>query len=237
MPFPGTHANVRPSYHLARLPVPTDRNYSTAEELAHTLTHGIGALIAVLGLVVLVVTVAETRDPWHITGAALFGGALVLMYAASTAYHHAKSPALKLKLRAVDHAAIYLLIAGTYSPFMLVMFRDSFGLPLFIGLWVLAAAGVIFKIFATGRFEKTSVAIYLFMGWVILFVAKPVFQAMETGGLILLVAGGLAYTVGVVFYRWHSLPHHHTIWHLFVMAGSAFHYFAVLYFVKAPLAP
>lgn len=234
MPISGTHANVCASYHLAVTPVPNDRNYSTAEELAHTLTHGFGALIALVGLVILVVTVAETRDPWHITGAALFGGALVLMYAASTAYHHAKSPSLKVKLRAVDHAAIYLLIAGTYSPFMLVMFRDSFGLPLFIGLWVLAAAGVVFKIFATGRFEKTSVAIYLFMGWVILFVAKPVFQAMETAGLILLVAGGLAYTVGVVFYRWHSLPHHHTIWHLFVMAGSALHYFAVLYFVRAP---
>lgn len=236
MPICGTHANVRASYQPDAPPVPTDRNYSSAEELAHTLTHGFGAVIALLGLVVLVVTVAETRDPWHITGAALFGGALVLMYAASTAYHHAKSPSLKLKLRAVDHAAIYLLIAGTYSPFMLVMFRDSFGLPLFIGLWVLAAAGVVFKIFATGRFEKTSVAIYLFMGWVILIVAKPVFLAMESGGLFLLVAGGIAYTVGVLFYRWHSLPHHHTIWHLFVMAGSAFHYFAVLFYVQAPAA-
>lgn len=218
-----------------RSPLSSDRNYSAAEELAHTLTHGIGALIAILGLIILVVTVAETRDPWHITGAALFGGALVLMYSASAAYHHVRDPGLKEKLRAVDHAAIYLLIAGTYSPFMLVMFRDSFGLPLFIGLWVLAVAGVIFKVFATGRFEKTSVAIYLIMGWIILIVAKPVFETIATGGLVLLVAGGLAYTIGVIFYRWHSLRHHHTIWHLFVIAGSSFHYFAVLYFVEAPV--
>ena len=185
----------------------------------------------------LIGTVAPLGDAWHLAGVALFASALVLMFVASTLYHGVKRPRTKVWLRALDHAAIYLLIAGTYSPFLLVSFRDErFGMPLFVGLWLLALAGVIFKVFATGRFEKTSVAIYLAMGWVIVAVAKPVFTTLDTGGLVLLVLGGLAYTVGVIFYRWESLRYHHAIWHLFVIAGAAAHYFAILYYVAAPPA-
>ena len=212
-----------------------DKLYSAAEERAHTLTHGIGALLSLIGAGVLIGTVAPLGDAWHLAGVALFASALVLMFVASTLYHGVKRPRTKVWLRALDHAAIYLLIAGTYSPFLLVSFRDErFGMPLFVGLWLLALAGVIFKVFATGRFEKTSVAIYLAMGWVIVAVAKPVFTTLDTGGLVLLVLGGLAYTVGVIFYRWESLRYHHAIWHLFVIAGAAAHYFAILYYVSAP---
>lgn len=214
-----------------------DKLYSAAEERAHTLTHGIGALLSLIGAGVLIGTVAPLGDAWHLAGVALFASALVLMFVASTLYHGVKRPRTKVWLRALDHAAIYLLIAGTYSPFLLVSFRDErFGMPLFVGLWLLALAGVIFKVFATGRFEKTSVAIYLAMGWVIVAVAKPVFTTLDTGGLVLLVLGGLAYTVGVIFYRWESLRYHHAIWHLFVIAGAAAHYFAILYYVAAPPA-
>ena len=212
-----------------------DKLYSAAEERAHTLTHGIGALLSLIGAGVLIGAVAPLGDAWHLAGVALFASALVLMFVASTLYHGVKRPRTKVWLRALDHAAIYLLIAGTYSPFLLVSFRDeSFGMPLFVGLWLLALAGVIFKVFATGRFEKTSVAIYLAMGWVIVAVAKPVFTTIDTGGLVLLVLGGLAYTVGVIFYRWESPRYHHAIWHLFVIAGAAAHYFAILYYVSAP---
>ena len=214
-----------------------DKLYSAAEERAHTLTHGIGALLSLIGAGVLIGAVAPLGDPWHLAGVALFASALVLMFVASTLYHGVRRPRTKVWLRALDHAAIYLLIAGTYSPFLLVSFRgESFGMPLFVGLWLLALAGVIFKVFATGRFEKTSVAIYLAMGWVIVAVAKPVFSTIDTGGLVLLVLGGLAYTVGVIFYRWESLRYHHAIWHLFVIAGAAAHYFAILYYVSAPPA-
>ena len=205
--------------------------HSRIEEAAHAATHGLGAIASLVGLPILLIAGARSGDPLHLLASLLFGISLVLMYAASTAYHAAPHGTLKQRLKALDHAAIYVLIAGTYSPFLLVTFRDSFGPALMAILWTAALAGVVFKVFAAGRFEKLSLAIYLLMGWAILFVGETVLDTLSPTGLWLLVGGGLAYTVGVAFYTWRSLRFHHAIWHLFVLAGSVLHYFAILFHV------
>lgn len=208
-----------------------DTLYSLGEEIAHATTHGVGALLAIAGLTVLVAFATLYGDVWHITSSAIYGATLVLMYTASTLYHSIPLPRAKHVLRAIDHSSIYLLIAGTYTPFALVTLHGPWGWGLFFVTWSLALAGVVFKIFATGKFEKLSLSIYLAMGWCVLIAIKPLLRTLETGGLILLLAGGLAYTGGVVFYVWERLRYHHAIWHAFVLAGSVLHYFAILFYV------
>jgi len=211
-----------------------ERLYTLGEEVAHAITHGLGVVLAIVGLTVMVARAALYGNAWHIVGAAIFGSTLVLMYTASTLYHGipaAQLPNAKKVLRIVDHSSIYLLIAGTYTPFTLVTLNGAVGWTLFGTVWGLALVGVVFKIFATGRFERLSLAIYLGMGWCIVGAIKPLVRTLDTGGLVLLVAGGLAYTGGVAFYALDHRRFFHAVWHGFVLAGSVLQYFAVLFYV------
>lgn len=208
-----------------------DSIYSFGEELAHVLTHGLGSLLAIAGLAVLVARAALYGNHWHVVGVSIFGATLILMYSASALFHAIPLPHTKRVLRVVDHCSIYLLIAGSYTPFTLITLRGPWGWSLFGVIWGLAALGVAFKIFTTGRFEKLSLGIYLGMGWCALVAVQPLLHSMPNGGLWLLLAGGLSYSAGVIFYAWERLPYHHAIWHVFVLGGSVLHYFAVLFYV------
>jgi hemolysin III len=196
-------------------------------ELANTLTHGVGILLALVGGVGLIVLAAVQGDPWKIVGASVFTATLVLLYTASTLYHAVRSPSLKVRLKVLDHAAIYLLIAGTYTPFTLVGLRGGWGWSLFGVVWGLAVGGVIFKIFFAGRFRLVSTAIYLAMGWMVLIAVGPMVRRLDPAVIVWLVAGGLAYTLGTVFYHNRRIPYSHAVWHGFVLAGSICHGVAV----------
>jgi hemolysin III len=202
--------------------------YSVAEEVSHAVSHGFGVLLAIVGLGVLVARSAERGDAVHVTTAAVFGATLVLLYLASTLYHAIRHVPAKRVLRVLDHAAIYLLIAGTYTPFCLGPLRGPWGWTLFAVVWTGAIAGVLFKTVAIGKAPIASVVLYVAMGWSIAVAFGPLSRALDPAGVQLLVAGGLAYTLGLTFYAWKSLRFHHLIWHLFVLAGSVLHFFAVL---------
>ncbi|MBY8966342.1 hemolysin III family protein [Algiphilus sp.] len=205
--------------------------YSLGEEIAHSVTHGLGVVASIVGLCVLVAFAALHGGATEIVAAAVFGSTLILLYTASTLYHSIPLPQTKSVLRVIDHASIYLLIAGTYTPFTLITLAGPWGWSLFGIVWGLAALGVAFKLFYTGRFEALSLIIYVAMGWCGVVAAQPLLDALPLPGLWLLLAGGLAYTGGVVFYAMKRLRYHHAIWHLFVLAGSVLHYFAVLLYV------
>ncbi len=210
--------------------------YTRGEEIANSLTHGAGLLLSIGGLAVLVTFAALHGDAWAVTAGAVFGATLVLLYASSTLYHSLRTPRLKHLVRVVDHVAIFFLIAGTYTPFMLVNLRGPWGWSLFGVIWALAVAGTALKIFFTGRFRILSTLIYLFMGWIVLVAIKPLIGALPRAGLIMLFAGGLAYSLGTVFYLWKRLPYHHAVWHVFVLAGSICHFFAVFVSIAPPAA-
>lgn len=198
------------------------------EELANALTHGAGLLASTAGATLLVVLSVFRGDTRAVVCSAVFGATLVLLYAASTLYHAARTPKLRARLQVFDHCAIYLLIAGTYTPFTLLGLRGGVGWTLFAVAWVLAVAGVIFKLYFTGRWPRVSTGLYLGMGWMSILAAKPMIERFPAETLAWIVAGGLAYTGGTVFYHSRRIPYAHAIWHLFVIAGSACHYAAVL---------
>ena len=206
-------------------------HYPRSEELANRLTHGMGAVLGVAGLVLMVVASARHGDAWHVVSTAIFGTTLVLLYTASTLYHSFSEERMQALLQKIDHAAIFLLIAGTYTPFVLVTLRGPWGWSLFGVVWGLAVVGVTLKFWFAGRFRVASTLIYIAMGWIVLIAIKPLMAALPAGGLHLLVAGGLSYTGGVVFYLWKGLPYHHAIWHLFVLGGSVCHWAAVFFYV------
>ena len=198
------------------------------EELANALTHGLGATAALAGGAVLVTLTAIHGDGWRLAGAIVFGIALLLLYIASTLYHAISHPVAKGRLKVFDHCAIYVLIAGTYTPFTLVGLRGPWGWWLFGTIWALALLGVVFKLFYTGRFKRLSTLIYVAMGWLVLVAARPMFHALDAAALAWLLAGGVAYTLGTVFYLQPQLRYSHAIWHGFVIAGSVCHYTAVM---------
>ncbi len=202
-----------------------------AEEIANATTHGVGALLSAAGLAVLVVFAAYTRDPWKIVGASVFGGSMLFLYLASTLYHAFPWPRVKEVMRRIDHVGIYLLIAGTYTPFVLVSLRGTWGWILFAIVWSIAAVGCFVKVFFGERWVNASTASYVAMGWVVIIAAKPAIMMIPHGALMGMIAGGLLYTAGVIFYQWERLPFHHAIWHMFVLSGTATHYFAVLQIV------
>ncbi|MBI5770219.1 MAG: hemolysin III family protein [Verrucomicrobia bacterium] len=206
---------------------PTATAYTPGEELANAITHGIGLALSVAGLAVLVTLTSLRGDAWSVTATAIFGATLVLLYTASTLYHSFRRERLKRLLRKFDHAAIFLLIAGTYTPFLLVSLRGPWGWSLFGVIWGLAVAGVTLKFWFTGRFGVLSTLLYLGMGWLVVIALRPMLRAVPVDGLWLLLAGGLSYTAGTVFYVWKRLPYHHALWHLFVLGGSICHFFAV----------
>lgn len=206
----------------------------SVEEVANSVTHGIGLVLSIAGFVVLVVLAAMRGSAWHIVSCAIYGTTLVCLYAASTLYHGIPSSRVKRIFKVLDHSAIYLLIAGTYTPFLLVNLRGGWGWWLLGLVWGIAMAGILFKVWFVNHFKWLSTAVYLLMGWLALIAVKPLIVMVPANGLIWLVAGGLMYTIGVVFFATKRIPYNHVIWHLFVMAGSICHYVAVLYSVVLP---
>ena len=206
------------------------------EEVANSVTHGLGLLASIVGSVVLIFLAAERGEAWHVVSAAVYGSTLVALYGASTLYHALKGTRAKDVLRLLDHCAIYLLIAGTYTPITLVSLRGEWGWTLFGAVWTLAVAGIFFKIFATGRFGYLSTVAYVLMGWICILALKPILLLLSPGAIALLLAGGLSYTAGTLFYQWERIPYSHAVWHLFVIAGSACHYLAIALYVLAPSA-
>lgn len=200
---------------------------SAREELANALTHGLAALAALVGGSALITLAALHGDRWQLAGAIVFGFCLLLLYLASTLYHAATRPAAKARMKVLDHCAIYLLIAGTYTPFTLISLRGPWGWGLFAAVWTLAIAGVVFKLFYAGRFRLLSTALYVAMGWIVLVALRPLLAAVDDWTFGWLLAGGVLYTLGTVFYHRPSLPYSHAVWHLFVVAGSVCHYIAV----------
>ena len=205
--------------------------YSRGHDLANSIIHGVGTLLSIAGLSILVVFASLRATVWHIVSCSIYGTTLVLLYASSTLYHAFRSPRVKKVLRAVDHASIYLLIAGSYTPFTLVTLRGAWGWSLFGVVWALALVGITLSVFFTGRFRIISTLVYAGMGWMVVIAIRPLTQHMPPGGTAWLLAGGLAYTFGIVFYLWKRLPFHHAIWHLFVLAGSLCQFFAIMFYV------
>jgi hemolysin III len=207
------------------------KRINTINEIANSVTHGIGALLAVAGLVLLVVFAAAYGNTWHVVSFSIYGSTLVLLYLASTLYHSAQNPKIKQTLRIIDHAAIYLLIAGTYTPFMLVTLQGVRGWVMFGVIWGLAVVGILYKVFFINRHVVISTIFYLLMGWMIVFSISDLFRALPLGGIIFLGAGGLSYTLGIIFYAGRERLLMHAIWHLFVLGGSICHFFAILFYV------
>lgn len=207
------------------------REQSTAEEIANSVTHGIGAVLAIAALPVLVTLAATRGDGWRVTGLTIYGTTLVLLFLASTLYHALRGPRLKRFFRKLDHGAIFLLIAGTYTPLTLVHLRGPWGWTLFGIVWGLAIAGIVAKALLGERFHAVSVGIYVAMGWLVLIAIEPVLRSVPPGLLIWLALGGVCYTLGVLFYTARRMPYHHAVWHLFVLAGSACHFVGMLLFV------
>jgi len=205
----------------------------TAEELANTLTHGFGLLLSVAGFVILLSLAIVRGNAWCIASCAIYASTLVCLYTTSTLYHSARSHRLKRILLICDHSAIYLLIAGTYTPFLLVNLRGGWGWSwvLLAVIWGMAMAGILFKLWFVEHFPILSTAFYILMGWLALFAIKPMFQFIPARGLLWLLAGGILYCIGVVFYACRKIPFHHAIWHSFVVAGSVCHYIAILFAV------
>jgi hemolysin III len=221
--MPATHRS-EPTIALA----PAHEVHSMREEFANALTHGLGATAALAGGAVLITLAALYGDGWQLASAIVFGTSLLLLYLASTLYHAVQHPVTKGRLKVFDHCAIYLLIAGTYTPFTLIGLRGPWGWSLFAAIWTLALAGVVFKLFYTGRFKLLSTAIYITMGWLVVVAIKPLLGALDGWTLGWMFAGGAFYTLGTVFYHRPSLPYSHAIWHLFVLGGSVCHYVAVM---------
>lgn len=205
-------------------------NELPVEEVANTLTHGFGLVLSLVGFVILVAIAVIRGTALDIFGCVIFGSSLVLLYAASTIYHSTTSLDLKKLLQVVDHCCIYLLIAGSYTPFGLTI-SGPLGQNLLILIWVFALAGIAAKVVFRNRFPIVYVTSYLVMGWIGVFAIEPLSQAIGFAPIALIVAGGVAYSLGVIFFAWKRIPHHHAIFHLFVLAGSIFHYAAVVLYV------
>lgn len=205
--------------------------YSSIEEWANSITHGIGAVLAIVGLVVLLVVAIGQGNPWMIVSASIYGSTLIFMFLASTLYHAIQPARIRKILRQVDHLAILYLIAGSYTPFTLVTLNGAWGWSIFGIVWGLTALGTILQLTPARNIKALMVSLYLLMGWVVIVAVKPLIANLATPGLGLLLAGGLAYSGGVVFYVNKRIPFNHAIWHMFVLAGAVFHYFAILFYV------
>lgn len=204
------------------------KEYTAAEEIANGITHGLGVLLSIVGLVALVTTAAFEGDVWQIVSFSIFGSTLIILYLASTLYHSISNPSLKIGLKIFDHSAIFLLIAGTYTPFLLIHLRSTLGWSLLAIIWTLAAVGIAIKLFCIQRSEKFSLGLYLFMGWLCIVAIHELTRTLPSASISFLVVGGIFYTAGVVFYAWDKLPYNHAVWHLFVLGGSISHFVSVL---------
>jgi hemolysin III len=206
----------------------TERKVSIGEEIANAATHGIGALLAIAALVVLIVMAATKGTVWHVVSFSIFGATLVLLYFASTLYHSLAFTSVRVLFNKFDHISIYLLIAGTYTPFCLTALRGWIGWTVFGIVWACAISGAVVKAISIGSRVRLSTILYVLMGWVILIAIKPLYEAMDFNGFSLLIAGGVSYTLGTYFFIRSQVKYNHSVWHLFVLGGSILHFFAVL---------
>ena len=199
------------------------------EEIANSITHGLGLILSIVGLTLLLVYATQSGDPWRIVGVSIYGSSLIILYLVSTLYHGLTHSRTKAIFRRLDHCAIYILIAGTYTPIILISLRSTWVLYLLPIVWAMAILGVYIKIRYIHRYERLSLAFYIFMGWFALIGIKPLFYSIPIESFIWIIVGGLSYTSGVIFYAWERLPFNHTIWHGFVLMGSLSHYIGILY--------
>ncbi len=205
--------------------------YSPIEEKINIISHAIGFILSIVALVLLVTHANLHGDVWHIVSFSIFGASLIILYAASTFYHNAKKPELRNRLKIIDHAAIYVLIAGSYTPFTLVTLQGTIGWVIFGTSWGLALTGIILKLFFTGKYNLISTLMYVFMGWVIVFAIKPLINNLPLAGLFWLFAGGMAYTIGAILYSIKKIKLNHAIFHVFVLMGSFSHFVSVFFYV------
>lgn len=201
------------------------------DEWANSLTHGMGLVLSLIGLLMLTLPPLQDGDYWRLLNFGIYGMSLVLLYGVSTLYHAMKHPGIKKVLRTIDHCAIYLLIAGSYTPFTMLLLKGIWGWALFGIIWGMTCLGIFFKIFFTDRFKILSTIIYLLMGWLVVVAAEPLIDRLHTAGLYWLLAGGLCYTLGVIFFALDWRPFFHAIWHLFVLGGSVCHYCAIFFYL------
>jgi hemolysin III len=212
----------------------TTADYSIGEEIANSITHGLGIVLSVTGLVVLLISAGNSGEVSRIISSIIFGTTLIFLYTVSTVYHGIQKPNVKPIMRVLDHSAIFFLIAGTYTPFTLVSLKGPWGWSLFGVIWGLAVCGTFLEVFSKQRPRGISVGLYVFMGWAILVALEQLLAAVSPEGVLLLLLGGISYTGGIVFYIWRRVPYHHAVWHVFVLAGSIFHFFAVLFYAVPP---
>jgi hemolysin III len=205
--------------------------FSIKEEIANSIIHGIGFLLSIPALIILIIYAVQSGDPWRVVSFTIFGISMILLYLFSTLLHSIQYTKVKDLFEILDHSAIYLLIAGTYTPFVLIPLRGGLGWTLFGIIWGLAVIGIILKFFFVKRFIVLSTILYVIMGWMIVIGIKPLFEFLGTHGFTLLLAGGILYTVGSIFYVLQKIPYFHAIWHVFVLAGSSLVYFCVLLYV------
>lgn len=201
------------------------------EETANSLTHGLGLVLSIVGMFWLVLSAFVRGTSWHMIACTTYGASLVLLYGASTLYHSCTRRRMKAMLRVADHACIYLLIAGTYTPFLLISLRSPLGWTLLASVWTMALAGIAMKVVWADRLDRMSSLPYIAMGWLAVLAIKPLLSSVPAGGMLWLVAGGIFYTAGMYFFRRDELPFNHAIWHLFVLAGSGCHYYAVMLYL------
>jgi hemolysin III len=207
------------------------KKYEKKEEIVNIATHGIGFLLSIAALVLLVVFASIYGDAWHIVSYSIYGTSLVILYLASTLFHWSTKPSRRLKLNIFDHASIYILIAGTYTPLLLVTLRGPWGWSLFGVVWGMAIIGIVLKFFFTGRFNKLSTLAYVIMGWVVIIALKPLIENLSTPGLIWLSIGGLSYSIGAIFFLLNKIPYNHAIFHFFVLGGSIAHFVTIFWYV------
>lgn len=211
-----------------RKAVKISKRYSLGEEIFNAVSHGTGGLLAIAGTVVLIVLCAVYSDAWAVVSACIYGASLIILYTMSTLYHAISNERAKRFFRIMDHNTIFFLIAGTYTPFTLVSLRGKTGWVLFGVVWIAAAVGIALNSVDLEKYRKPSIVCYVAMGWVIIFAIKPMIEAVPKNSLIFLLVGGILYTVGIIFYAMKKLKYFHSVWHLFTVAGSVFHYFSVL---------
>jgi hemolysin III len=205
--------------------------YPPLEEKLNIFSHALGLLLSVAALVLLVVRASLYGNAWHIVSFSIYGTSMILLYSASTIYHNSKKPKIRLRLQIFDHAAIYVLISGTYTPFTLVTLNGTTGWIMFGVTWLLALTGIVLKILFTGRFEIVSTIMYVLMGWIVIFAIKPLIHNLPFEGLMWLFTGGISYTIGAVLYSIKKIPYNHAIFHVFVLVGSFCHFIAIYFYV------
>ncbi len=208
--------------------------FSTGEEIAHAITHGLGTLLSVACLVILIVLAVQRGSARLVVGVSIFGASMVALYAASTFYHALVNSRAKRVFKLLDHGAIYLLIAGTYTPFCLNVLGGSWGWTLFGLAWGLSILGIVYEVVLRRPWKRLSLIFYLALGWLMVIAVRPLVAALPTPALWLLALGGVSYTAGAVFYAWRGFPYHHAVWHLFVLGGTALHFICVIRYVVLP---